>query len=272
MNLTRPKNSYNQQLCQDIKIDTGLNIYGLANETPNNPLYYALANMRYGVTNGAFMKQTATGTSLPNPVDEFKKIIKPPSASSGGSTGGISPPPPPPERLMKLNTYQSRTASNSAQYENVRRQAAMDLRASIRGQYAVSQIPSVLLQQAQLQGLNMSQPRSGKSKERTKLETKVQRLERELKSERSQISEIRAGVDFEKQNIERMRQRLNELRKSKEKTPETQVAKKVKKERGDGDARRALFDDGKEKNDTTNRLYQENQIQDIINRGVEEKK
>ena len=140
----RPRHKFNRQICQDIAVKLGRNQYGLANQEPNNPMYYTLASIKKGISDGAFMKTTITGTKLPNPIKQLKEFA---SGSSGG--GGRNPPAP---RIPAgANTFVARQNENVAQNNAVRRQARQQLRQQLRGRIAVAQRPNVIRRQVQFQ-------------------------------------------------------------------------------------------------------------------------
>jgi hypothetical protein len=140
----RPRHKFNRQICQDIAVKLGRNQYGLANQEPNNPMYYTLASIKKGISDGAFMKTTITGTKLPNPIKQLK-------AFASGSSGGGDRNPPAPRIPANANTFVARQNENVAQNNAVRRQARQQLRQQLRGRIAVAQRPNVIRRQVQFQ-------------------------------------------------------------------------------------------------------------------------
>ena len=136
---SRPRPRFNRQVCQDVRLNLGMNQYGIANQRPNNPLYFTLASLRKGVIDGAFMKTTSTGTKLPNPVKELKQLIKPPP-----SGGGKNPPHP---RIADINAYTVRQGQDFN--PRVRQEAMQQMQAQLRGRVAVAQRPNVLRREIQ---------------------------------------------------------------------------------------------------------------------------
>ena len=128
---SRPRHRYNRQICQPLKCKVGKNEYGLANQKPNNPLFFTLASMKKAIADGKFMRKTVTGTKLPDPVKQLKEFVKPVSTSN----------PPGPKMPKSLNTYVSRQPENQAGNNQVRREAMRELRLEVRGRAAVAQPP-----------------------------------------------------------------------------------------------------------------------------------
>ena len=95
----RPRYRYNRQICQDLKCNVGKNQYGLANQKPNNPLYFSLSAMKKAMADGKFMTQTVTGTKLPNPIKQLKEFVKP---------MGRTKNPPGPRMPKNQNSFISR--------------------------------------------------------------------------------------------------------------------------------------------------------------------
>ena len=141
----RPRHKFNRQICQDIAVKLGRNQYGLANQEPNNPIYYTLASIKKGISDGAFMKTTITGTKLPNPIKQLKAF------AGGSSSGGGGKNPPAPRIPAGANTFVARQNENVAQNNAVRRQARQQLRQQLRGRIAVAQRPNVIRRQVQFQ-------------------------------------------------------------------------------------------------------------------------
>ncbi len=127
----RPRHRFNRQICQNLTCNVGRNQYGLANQKPNNPLYFTLASMKKAIADGKFMKKTVTGTALPNPVKQLKEFV------NGGASGNK----PGPKMPKSLNTFVSREPENQANNNQVRRQAMRELRLEVRGRAAVAQPP-----------------------------------------------------------------------------------------------------------------------------------
>ena len=48
-NFARPRHRFNRQICQPLKCHVGKNQYGLANQKPNNPLYFTLSSMKKAI-------------------------------------------------------------------------------------------------------------------------------------------------------------------------------------------------------------------------------
>jgi len=140
----RPRHKFNRQICQNISVNVGRNQYGIANQEPNNPIYYTLASIKKGISDGAFMKTTITGTKLPNPIKQLK-------AFASGSSGGGGKNPPAPRIPADANTFVARQNENQAQNNAVRRQARQQLRRQLRGRIAVARRPNVIRRQVQFQ-------------------------------------------------------------------------------------------------------------------------
>jgi len=132
---TRPRHRFNRQICENIKINLGKNAYGLANQKPNNPIDFTLANLARGISFGAFMKQTPTGTALPNPITDLKKFAK-------GSGGGKNPPEP--KFATGNNTFTLQGNQNNYMNNAVRREARQQVRQEIQGRIAVTPRPNVI--------------------------------------------------------------------------------------------------------------------------------
>ncbi len=128
----RPRYRYNRQICQDLKCNVGKNQYGLANQKPNNPLYFSLSAMKKAMADGKFMTQTVTGTKLPNPIKQLKEFVKP---------MGRTKNPPGPRMPKNQNSFISRPPENQAENNQVRRQAMRVLQQQIRGRRAVARPP-----------------------------------------------------------------------------------------------------------------------------------
>jgi hypothetical protein len=141
----RPRHKFNRQICQDIKVNPGRNQYGIANQKPDNPIYFTLANIRKGIADGAFMRTTINGTSLPNPIAQLKEFASPPRS------GGGKNPPGPKMPNDAGNSFVSRQNTNNAQNESVRREARQQLRQQVRGRIAVARQPNVIRRQIQFQ-------------------------------------------------------------------------------------------------------------------------
>ena len=129
-NFARPRHRFNRQICQPLKCHVGKNQYGLANQKPNNPLYFTLSSMKKAIADGKFMRKTVTGTKLPDPVKQLKLFQKP-----------IPGNPPGPKMPKSLNTFVSRLPENQPANNQVRREAMREIRLNVRGRAAVARPP-----------------------------------------------------------------------------------------------------------------------------------
>jgi hypothetical protein len=115
-------------VCGVKKINLGLNPSGIAYTLPNNGLDFTLANLKYGVVNGQYMKSTPTGKKLPNPANTLARFLKkPPPSMSIRKVGPVS-----------VNQYTTSRNVNSFNKARIRLLARRKLQARLRGKIAVS--------------------------------------------------------------------------------------------------------------------------------------
>lgn len=115
-------------VCGMKTVNLGLNPSGIAYYTPNNPLDFQLANMRYGVANGSFMKSTPTGKKLPNPATALASYLKKPLPKQ--QLPDIGP--------AYVNQYISNKNVNAFGKARASAMARQNLKARLRGKIAVS--------------------------------------------------------------------------------------------------------------------------------------
>ena len=268
--MSRPENTYNRQICQNVKVDLGLNEYGIAYQKPNNPMDFVLSSVRRGVLNGQFLKKTPTGTKLPNPVNQLKTIID----SSPGNSGGNNPPPPrvPPSN----NFYETTINTDVTRNNNARREQAQEVKQQLRGKINVSQTPNVLRREALI--LDLPDIQTVRKEARAKAEVNrnlarirsvsrvnpgVEESKQPAPSRRERIRELRRQIEAEKINLQDIAERVAKVSKKKEPDTEMQAPKeRVRRPT----RRRALFDDKKNNNDEegTERVYNAMQEENVV--------
>jgi hypothetical protein len=122
-------------ICGVNPINLGLGVNGIAYENPNNSLDFAMANAKYGVETGRFMKTTPTGKKLPDPAKTLSNFFK--KGPRGGSGLPVVAPP-------SINSYTVGQGVNRYTNAILRNQSRSFLRRRGRGLLAVSQTPNVL--------------------------------------------------------------------------------------------------------------------------------
>ena len=273
----RPRHKFNRQICENISVNLGRNQYGLANQQPNNPIYYTLASIKKGISDGAFMKSTITGTKLPNPIKQLKEFA---SGSSGG--GGKNPPAP---RIPSGgNTYVARQNENQVQNNAVRRQARQQLRQQLRGRIAVAQRPNVIRRQVQFQPappgeapsqdiINASRRRKMVRQNRPKrvrkglgmtdAETRAFTFSPFKEKSESSSDVIEEGSDKAKEVRSFFENLLEDAKKTS--TPATEAQKAGQRRGRPGRRRTLIMDSGKKGSPDVGRQYERVQEQQALN-------
>ncbi len=274
----RPRRPFNEQVCHKTDINVGEDVYGLAYQKPNNPLYFTLENLKYGVAKGSFMKNTPTGTSLPNPVNSMKELIKPPGN------------PPPPRLAPGNNSYVIRGNENNPMNQQVRREARQEIREQMRGMMGVTRTPNVMRREVAYQAAVSSNLRRanrsiarlrGESIVRSNpLRTPTKAVPRtpELNTEERQAftwspfvdsdAESAGGVEESKggEQYDEDQTATPATRPVNRDTPITRSARRRRRPRrgprGLAPRRRLVKD---EKEDNTGRLYEQTQVQQVLN-------
>jgi hypothetical protein len=235
----RPRHRFNRQICQNLTCNVGRNQYGLANQKPNNPLYFTLASMKKAIADGKFMKKTVTGTALPNPVKQLKEFV------NGGSSGNK----PGPKMPKSLNTYVSREPENQANNNQVRRQAMRELRLEVRGRAAVAQPPpgppprSVVDAQTRRNLFNTVEiPSNLTSEERKSFFSPMPKVQRGLGTPATPVQEITNKANQEA--LSEMDSFYNSIIKNPN-TPATSAQPPVSRKERAGRRRRLVLEDDK---------------------------
>ena len=255
-----------RQVCGNLSVDPGLNQYGLANEKPNNPLSYMLANLKLGVTRGKFMTKTINGHSLPNPVTQLKSL-------QNNNTGGSGNNPVPPN-IQNLNSYTVRQNQNVAQNNAVNTQARQTLQQRLRGSIAVSQNPNALRKQGLIHDVNLKEKEIKKSKQ--KIQENINRFDKTMKkvSRKTYLKYLKSSLKKERENLQRLTHQVEDVvnrhkhrHKEKEKkleTPETEMQEAQREKRRNIHVPRGLGIDDKEKTADVGRLYELQQVQNVV--------